>query len=158
MAIYKHKDNLNVVVRSSRKLYDPVGFKKGYNAVLAFISLGYILGFCLAQVEKFSVWGYWAVNHGPGETWAFERNGLLYKVSMTMHIVVMIPAGLIVVLQFLPFSATKHSSYTGSTAILLCYLCSYFTSLASSSLRLRLAATSPRKSSYCVHQNQALAD
>jgi hypothetical protein len=101
MAIYKHNDNLNVVVRSLRKLYNPVGFKKGYNAVLAFISLGYILGFCLAQVEQFNVWGYWAVNNGPGETWAYERNGLLYKVSMTMHIVVVIPAGLLVVLQFL---------------------------------------------------------
>lgn len=52
MAIYKHNDNPNVVVRSLRKVYNPVGFKKGYNALLAFISLGYILGVSLSQVQK----------------------------------------------------------------------------------------------------------
>jgi len=107
MAIYKHNDNPNVVVRILRNLYNPVGFKKGYNAVLAFISLGYILGFCLSQVQKFDVWGYWAINNAPGETWAYTTKGLLYKASMTLHIVVVIPAGLLVVLQFIPIIRYK---------------------------------------------------
>lgn len=107
MAIYKHNDNPNLVVRTLRKVYNPVGFKKGYNAVLAFISLGYILGFCLSQVQKFNVWGFWATNNGPGETWAYTTKGKLYKVSMTMHIVVVIPAGLLVVLQFIPIIRHK---------------------------------------------------
>jgi uncharacterized membrane protein len=107
MAIYKHNDNPNVVVRSLRKVYNPVGFKKGYNALLAFISLGYILGFSLSQVQKFDVWGYWSVNNGPGETWAYTTKGRLYKVSMTMHIVVVIPAGILAVLQFIPIIRYK---------------------------------------------------
>jgi len=122
MAIYKHNDNPNVIVRSLRKLYNPVGFKKGYNAVLAFISLGYVLGFCLAQVQKFDVWGYWAMNNGPGETWAYTSKGLLYKVSMTMHIVVVIPAGILVVLQFIPvirYKALIFHRINGYVVILL---------------------------------------
>lgn len=107
MAIYKHNDNPNTVVRFLRKIYNPVGFKKGYNAILAFISLGYLLGFCLSQVQSFNVWGYWISNSAPGEPWAYSTKGMLYKVSVTMHIVTVIPAGILATLQFLPIIRYK---------------------------------------------------
>lgn len=107
MAIYIHNDHPNVVVRALRKLYNPIGFKKGHNAVLAFISLGYLLGFCVAEAQKCNVWGYWAKNNAPGETWAYTSKGMLYKVSITMHIVTVIPAGILVVLQFIPIIRYK---------------------------------------------------
>lgn len=102
MAKYKHNDNPNAVVGFLRKVYNPIGFKKGYNAILSFITLGYLAGFCLSQVRSFNVWGYWAYDNGPGETWAYTTKGMLYKVTLTMHIVTVLPAGLLVVLQFIP--------------------------------------------------------
>ena len=78
MAIHKHNPNPNILVRSLRKIYKPVGFKKGYNAILSFITLGYLVGFCLSQVRSFNVWGYWATSAsapappsaaGPGKPW-----------------------------------------------------------------------------------------
>jgi uncharacterized membrane protein len=107
MAIYKHNNNRNVAVRTLRKVYNSIGFKKGYNALLAFISLGYLFGFCLAKVQEFNVWGYWAKHNSPGETWAYTSKGMLYKVSITMHIVVVIPAGILAVLQFIPIIRYK---------------------------------------------------
>jgi hypothetical protein len=107
MAKYKYNDNPNAVVGFLRKVYNPIGFKKGYNAILSFITLGYLAGFCLSQVQKFNVWGYWAYDNGPGETWAYTANGVLYKVSVTMHIVTVMPAGLLVVLQFIPIIRYK---------------------------------------------------
>ncbi|KAM0717362.1 hypothetical protein Q7P37_007214 [Cladosporium fusiforme] len=108
MAIYKHNDDPNVVVRYLRMVYNPVGFKKGYNAILAFISLGYLFGFCLSQVRIFDVSGYWVHEAAaPGEGWAYETKGLLYKVSITMHIVIVIPAGLLATLQFIPIIRYK---------------------------------------------------
>jgi len=126
MAIYKHNDHPNVVVRALRKVYNPIGFKKGYNAVLAFISLGYLLGFCLASVRSFNVWGFWASNNGPGETWAYTTKGMLYKVSMTMHIVVVIPAGLLVVLQFIPIIRYKALLFHRINGYLVMLLVPFF--------------------------------
>ena len=58
MAIWKHNSNPNPLVRSLRKVYNSAGFNKGYNAILAFIALGCLVGFCLSQVRYFNVWGY----------------------------------------------------------------------------------------------------
>lgn len=108
MAIYRHNDNPNVVVRYLRMVYNPVGYKKGYNAILAFISLGYLFGFCLSQVQRFDVWGHWAnVDAAPGEAWAYQAKGMLYKVCLTMHIVVVIPSGLLATMQFIPIIRYK---------------------------------------------------
>ena len=79
MAICKHNENPNMVVLFLRKVCNPVRFKKGFNALLAFISLGYIFGFSLSQVQKFDVWGYWTSNNGPRETWAVTIKGLYTK-------------------------------------------------------------------------------
>lgn len=108
MAIYKHNDNPNIVVRYLRKVYNPVGFKKGYNAILAFICLGYLFGFCLAQVQILDVWGYWASESAaPGEAWAYLSHGKLYEICVTMHIIIVIPAGWLVTLQFIPIIRYK---------------------------------------------------
>lgn len=108
MAIYKHNNNPNVAVRYLRKIYNPIGFKKGYNAILAFISLGYLFGFCLSQVRIFDVWGYWInTASAPGEAWAYQTNGLLYKVCLTIHIVTVLPAGLLATMQFIPIIRYK---------------------------------------------------
>lgn len=108
MAIHKHNPNPNILVRSLRKIYKPVGFKKGYNAILSFITLGYLVGFCLSQVRSFNVWGYWATSaSAPGEAWAYTTKGALYKTAITLHIVTVIPSGLLVALQFIPIIRHK---------------------------------------------------
>jgi uncharacterized membrane protein len=108
MAIHKHNPNPDIIVRSLRKVYNPVGFKKGYNAILSFITLGYLVGFCLSQVQSFNVWGYWAISgSAPGEAWAYTSKGLLYKTAITLHIVTVIPSGFLAALQFLPIIRHK---------------------------------------------------
>ena len=103
MTIHKHNPNPNILVRSLRKIYSPVGFQKGYNAILSFITLGYLVGFCLSQVRSFNVWGYWAISaSAPGETWSYTTKGMLYKTAITLHIVTVIPSGFLAALQFIP--------------------------------------------------------
>lgn len=75
---------------------------ESYNAIPAFISKGYLFAFRLAEVQKFSVWAFWANDNTPGEAWAYESHCSLYKVCLTMHIIVVIPAGLLATLQFIP--------------------------------------------------------
>ena len=53
-------DNLNqpnAFVRYARKLYNPLGFKKGYNFTLFFIFGGALLGFVLARFQFMNVDG-----------------------------------------------------------------------------------------------------
>jgi hypothetical protein len=108
MTIHKLNPSPNIVVRSLRKVYNPVGFKKGYNALLSFVTLGYLVGFCLSQARSFDVWGYWAKSaNAPGETWAYTTNGPLYKTAITIHIVIVIPSGLLAALQFIPMIRYK---------------------------------------------------
>ena len=38
MGLYVHNENPNAFVRTMRKIYNPIGFKKGYNFILFFIS------------------------------------------------------------------------------------------------------------------------
>ena len=47
MALYKHNPNPNAFIRAARHVYNPIGFKKGYNFILFFIYAGAMLGFIL---------------------------------------------------------------------------------------------------------------
>jgi hypothetical protein len=126
MAIHKPNPHPNILIRSLRKIYNPIGFKKGYNALLSFITLGYLVGFSLSQVQKFNVWGYWATEgNAPGETWAYTTKGPLYKIAMTIHIAIVIPSGLLAALQFIPiirYEAILFHRLNGHIVILLVLL------------------------------------
>ncbi|KAK3073826.1 hypothetical protein LTR53_004233 [Teratosphaeriaceae sp. CCFEE 6253] len=102
----------NPLVAAIRKLYNPLGFSKGYNFVLWFITMGYLFGFSLARLQYLSFHGVFcnpanrgATGAAPGECYYYLRNP--YKIGMMLHLFTILPAGLLVVLQFVPIIRHK---------------------------------------------------
>ena len=54
-------------VRSMPKLYNPIGFQKGYNCSLWFIFGGALLGFTLAQLQYLAIGSVFAKKAAPRE-------------------------------------------------------------------------------------------
>jgi uncharacterized membrane protein len=102
----------NAFVAKARKVYNPIGFSKGYNFVLWFIFAGAMFGFALARMMFLDYNGiYCNPNNtgngaGPGECWSYNRKDL-YKIGIKMHLYTIIPAALLVVFQFVPFIRYK---------------------------------------------------
>ncbi|KAL8873328.1 MAG: hypothetical protein Q9174_001187 [Haloplaca sp. 1 TL-2023] len=94
----------NTFVRKARKVYRPIGFQKGYNFVLWFIFAGALFGFTLARLQYLSIDGSFREGSSPGE-WYYLRNGH-EKIGITLHLATILPAGLLVVFQFVP--AIRH--------------------------------------------------
>ena len=120
MGVYQHNENPNVVVRALRKLYNPVGFKKGYNALLCFIFAGALLGFSLARMPYLDVFGYYKNNAGPGEWYYYQLP--VEKVGIALHLGSVIPASFLVIFQFIPiirYKAILFHRMNGYTIILL---------------------------------------
>lgn len=95
-------------VRYARKIYHPLGFKKGYNFTLFFIFCGALVGFCLARLQYLDFdrvlcgSGYSAVNRAlPGECFWY-RNSRHEHIGIILHLAAILPAGLLVWLQFIP--------------------------------------------------------
>lgn len=104
----------NGFTRFMRKVYTPIGFKKGYNFTLCtyfrpgktnslmsnlpgFVFAGALLGFTLARLQYFSINGIFANDAAPGE-WYWMHKGFR-KVGITLHLATILPAGLLVILQ-----------------------------------------------------------
>ncbi|KAI5207931.1 hypothetical protein AUEXF2481DRAFT_7839 [Aureobasidium subglaciale EXF-2481] len=97
----------NGFVHAMRRVYHPLGFSKGYNAVLAFLALGYLFGFTLARLQYLSYNGVFCNANASGGTGAAPGECYYYlqvpfKVGMKLHLFTVIPASLLVVLQFIP--------------------------------------------------------
>ncbi|KAL8714956.1 MAG: hypothetical protein Q9225_006485 [Loekoesia sp. 1 TL-2023] len=113
----------NGFIRFMRKLYKPLGFKKGYNFTLWFIFAGALLGFTLARLQYLSIDGRFRNGTAPGE-WYWMRKGFR-KVGITLHLATILPAGLLVILQFIPIVRHKALLFhrlNGYTIILLLLL------------------------------------
>lgn len=93
-----------VDLKASRGIYEKVynffGFTKGYNFPLWIIFAGAMFGFCLSRLEDFNYDKYFAFNIGASYMYYFH--GGHYKAGMIMHLAGVIPAGLLMVLQFTP--------------------------------------------------------
>lgn len=93
----------NGLVAVLRRLYNPLGFSRGYNFALFFVLAGALLGFSLARLPFLDYFG------------AFRREGAVdvhyfrpgaARVGMMLHLFTIIPASVLVVLQFVP--AIRH--------------------------------------------------
>ena len=114
-------------VRTMRKVYRPLGFNRGYNAVLCFIFAGAMLGFTvgfvayrksvqvpktnvrqLARLSYLNISGKesssFASGASPGEWYSYRKDH--YRVGITLHLSACLPAGLLMVWQFVP--AIRH--------------------------------------------------
>ncbi|TDZ14407.1 hypothetical protein Cob_v012746 [Colletotrichum orbiculare MAFF 240422] len=116
----------NAFVALARKLYRPLGFKKGYNFTLFFVTAGAMMGFTLARLMYFNFDGVFCNPHHrsgalPGECYFYQSGA--GRAGIIMHLVAIIPAGFLACLQFVP--AIRHK------AILFHRLNGYFVLLLS---------------------------
>jgi uncharacterized membrane protein len=93
-------NNANAIVRAFRKTYTTLGFTKGYNALLWFHLAGAMFGFCLARTPYLAIDSYFRENVAPGEWFHFRQP--FYRASITLHLAVVIPAGILAAVQFTP--------------------------------------------------------
>ncbi|KAK5704875.1 hypothetical protein LTR97_001986 [Elasticomyces elasticus] len=100
----------NGFVRAMRLVYNPLGFGKGYNFVLFFLSMGYLFGFTLARLQYLNFNGVFcrpgggAVGAAPGECYYWLQDP--FKIGMKLHLYCILPAAFLVVFQFVP--AIRH--------------------------------------------------
>lgn len=86
------------------------------------IFAGAMFGFALARTEYLSIYQY-SLGAAPGE-WYWYHAGL-YRIGITMHLATVIPAGLLIVWQFIPIIRQKAiifhriNGYTVSVLIFL---------------------------------------
>ncbi|KAF5011838.1 hypothetical protein FDECE_2070 [Fusarium decemcellulare] len=97
----------NAFVATARKVYNPVGFSKGYNFVLFFIFAGALMGFTLSRFQYLDYDGTFCGKNGQagiGECY-FSGKGT-QRTGLLMHLATVLPAGFLVCFQFVP--AIRH--------------------------------------------------
>ncbi|KAF4984014.1 hypothetical protein FZEAL_719 [Fusarium zealandicum] len=117
----------NGFVARARKVYNPVGFSKGYNFVLWFIFAGAMFGFALSRMIFLNYNGIYCnpdsvgQGAGPGECFSYSSKEV-YQIGIKLHLYTIIPASLLVVFQFVPFIRYKAILFhrmNGYTVIIL---------------------------------------
>ncbi|KAL3426667.1 hypothetical protein PVAG01_00176 [Phlyctema vagabunda] len=94
---------------SYRKAHQALGFNKAYNFPLFIIFAGAMLGFSLARVSYMNIAGpassSYANSASPGEWYWYEHGH--YRIGITMHLITVLPAGLLMIWQFIPIIRQK---------------------------------------------------
>ncbi|CAH0051107.1 unnamed protein product [Clonostachys solani] len=100
---YKHhgKEPPNQWVAFWRKVYNPLGFQKGYNFPLWFVFCGAALGFCASRVMYFDYDNQFKKANQITGNWFYMSQGVT-RTATIMHLAAVIPTGFLVPLQFLP--------------------------------------------------------
>lgn len=93
----------------ARRIYNPIGFSKAYNFILYFIFAGALFGFALARFMYLNFNGHFCPqttapgnSAAPGECdyyTTFNRD----KIGILLHLAGILPASLLVCVQFTPF-------------------------------------------------------
>ncbi|KAE8361464.1 hypothetical protein BDV27DRAFT_160707 [Aspergillus caelatus] len=81
-----------------QKLYNALGFKKGYNFILFFIFGGAWMGFTLARLE-FLDFSTFCKNAVPGECFYYKGRGY---IGLYLHLGCILPAAFLAFFQFIP--------------------------------------------------------
>ncbi|KAI4140207.1 MAG: hypothetical protein LQ341_003934 [Variospora aurantia] len=91
------------------RAYRSMGFQKGYNFSLFIIFAGAIVGFSLARLSYLNISGSasssYASGAAPGEWYWYSRG--IYRIGITIHLATILPAGLLMVWQFIPIIRHK---------------------------------------------------
>lgn len=97
----------NAFVAAARKIYNPIGFSKGYNFALFFIFAGALMSFTLARLQFLDYDGTFCGKDGQAGTGECYYSGKgAPKIGLLMHLATILPAGLLVCFQFVP--AIRH--------------------------------------------------
>ncbi|KOS36560.1 hypothetical protein ACN38_g12692 [Penicillium nordicum] len=119
----------NTFVKVARRIYNPIGFTKGYNFVLYFIFAGALLGFCLARLQFLAFNGIFCNlesttgSAAPGECYWYSMPR--YRIGIIIHLASILPAGLLAVFQFVPAIRHRYLIYhrvAGYLIILLVFI------------------------------------
>ncbi|OAQ96275.1 hypothetical protein LLEC1_02233 [Akanthomyces lecanii] len=100
----------NAFVAAMRKVYNPVGFGKGYNFVLWFVFCGALFGFCLARFMYLDFGGVYCPldakggpnSAGPGECYSYKSHPV-YLIGIKLHLFTILPGAFLACFQFVPF-------------------------------------------------------
>ncbi|KAK1579526.1 uncharacterized protein LY79DRAFT_672436 [Colletotrichum navitas] len=92
-------------VALARKVYHPIGFKRGYNFTLFVVTAGGMMGFALSRMMYFNIDGVFCnPDHKqrtvPGECYFYQSG--TGRAGIIMHLAGMIPGGFLACLQFIP--------------------------------------------------------
>ncbi|RYP76879.1 hypothetical protein DL769_003534 [Monosporascus sp. CRB-8-3] len=119
------RNSLTGYAANYARVYGFFGFNRGYNFPLWVIFAGGMLGFSLSRLKDFSydkrfkeefalVPGYWYYFHGGH-----------YRIGMIIHLAAILPAGILMVLQFTPVIRHKFILFhriNGYFVFLLCLI------------------------------------
>ncbi|KAI0546534.1 hypothetical protein F4679DRAFT_598612 [Xylaria curta] len=105
------RSSANVITRIARK----IGFAKDYNFQLWFIFLGAFLGFTISRLQFLDFYGVFCsatakstTSHAaPGECFYFLQKP--YTIGIILHLATILPAALLVCIQFIPVVRRKAS-------------------------------------------------
>ncbi|KAK5092427.1 hypothetical protein LTR70_005538 [Exophiala xenobiotica] len=103
-----------------RKLYNPIGFHKGYNFPLFIIGVGGLMGFVLSRMFYFDFYGTFSRKAAPGEFYYYR--GGHNRVGILLHLAGVLPGGFLACLQFVPiirYKALLFHRLNGYAAIVL---------------------------------------
>ncbi|KAL8754223.1 MAG: hypothetical protein Q9199_004491 [Rusavskia elegans] len=99
----------NQLVQLWRSGYQRLGFQKGYNFSFFIVFAGAIVGFSLARLSYLNISGSasssYANGASPGE-WYWYSHGI-HRIGITIHLATILPAGLLMVWQFIPLIRRK---------------------------------------------------
>ncbi|KAI0427089.1 hypothetical protein F5Y09DRAFT_350660 [Xylaria sp. FL1042] len=102
------KPPANAFVARARKVYNPVGFAKGYNFILWFIFVGALFGFALSRLEYLNFWGVFCnPDEGPGQgalpgECLYYTEQRRYQIGIILHLATVVPGSLLACFQFVP--------------------------------------------------------
>lgn len=88
-------------VNTWRKIYHPVGFKKGYNFPLFVIFVGALMGFVLARFQYLDFDGIFLKSTIPSDAVHYSSGGIK-RIGMYIHLACILPAGFLACIQFVP--------------------------------------------------------
>lgn len=95
------KEAPNAFVAAVRRIYNPLGFQRGYNFPLWIIfGLG-ALGFCASRAMYLDYDGTYKDGKQVTGDWESQSHGR-WRVGMLMHLAAVIPIGFLLPFQFLP--------------------------------------------------------
>ncbi|KAI0200261.1 hypothetical protein F4808DRAFT_461128 [Astrocystis sublimbata] len=103
----------NVFVRTARKIYEPLGIAKGRDFALSFTLLGVLIAFTLSRLQFLDFNGVFcsttvksSLQHAaPGECFYWLQQP--YKTGILLHLATILPAALLVCVQFVPVIRRK---------------------------------------------------
>lgn len=95
------KEAPNGFVAFARRIYNPLGFKRGYNFPLWVILAGAALGFCASRAMYLDYDETYGKNKRVTGDWEHQAKGL-GRTGMLMHLACVVPIGFLLPWQFLP--------------------------------------------------------